>query len=302
MEIVCIGGGHGLSQVLSALADSKHHLTAIVTTTDNGGSTGSLRESYNSIAYGDARRCALTLASDNNLMKQLGEVRFQGGTLDNHSLGNILLAGLDQLCENPSQAIYLFCQMLAIKHSILPMTNTPCDLVAFNQGKPVAKGEMNVDTLNQLPSCIQLSAEVSAAHCVVESILAADYIIIGPGSVLTSVLPPLLVNDIALALQKTTATRIFVENTQIESNAIAALDHLELLTWLTDMVGYKFFDLSLSSQALQTINQEMSICQGGNQHLHNTKCLAHALNQLMYSERDGDDTLSQAHSNTISWH
>jgi 2-phospho-L-lactate transferase/gluconeogenesis factor (CofD/UPF0052 family) len=126
--------------------------------------------------------------------------------------------------------------------------------------------------------------------------------VIGPGSVLTSVLPPLLVKDIALALQKTTATRIFVENTQIESNAIESLNHLELLNWLTDMVGYKFFDLSLSAQALQTINQEMSICHESNEHLHNAKCLAHALNQLMYSEQSADDSINAAHSHTISWH
>lgn len=136
MKIVCIGGGHGLAQVLSAIKPLCSNLTAIVATTDNGGSTGRIRADQNCIALGDIRRCCVQLAGESTQAQAMYEHRFIHGDMAGHSLGNLTLLGLTQLTQSPTEAIAAFNRLLGNKETVLPMSDLPTDLVAeLNNGE-----------------------------------------------------------------------------------------------------------------------------------------------------------------------
>lgn len=252
MKIVCIGGGHGLSHMLSAIRPHCAELTAIVATTDNGGSTGKLRNSQGGVALGDIRRCCLQLADDDSLVHKVFHHRFEGGELDGHSLGNLTLLGLSQQTDSATQAIAWFNAMLGNSETILPMSDEPTDLLAVLPNGEKIIGECQIDSLTQLPDYVTLSQNVNAAPGAVEAIHNADLILIGPGSLITSVMPAMLVEDIAQAINMTSACRVFIENIAKETSVIKSLD-LKPVDWLESMLGYSFCDLSISHDALSEI-------------------------------------------------
>ena len=285
MNIVCIGGGHGLSQVLKSLKNISINLVAIVTTTDNGGSTGRIRKDKNEIALGDIRRCIDSLSNKDNSLSNLTEQRFNSkNDLNGHCLGNIILSALCQQVGSPTKAIELYSELLNVnpKHKIYPMSDIPSDLIATNLKGESIFGECNIDKLNDFPASLSLTNNVLASKEVVESIYKADVIILGPGSLLTSILPVLLVDNIKDAIINTTASRIFIENMTKENSVVDEIPKKEQLEKAIKLLGYKFFDISLSPKAIKvmtSINKEFDKTPN-KQVFHDEKKLEYIIKQF----------------------
>jgi uncharacterized cofD-like protein len=285
MKIVCLGGGHGLAQVLKAIKPLTSDLTAIIATTDNGGSTGKIRNFQQCVALGDIRRCCLGLVEDNSLIQTVFEHRFNGGDLDGHSLGNLALLGLLQLTGSATEAVLHFNTLLGNTDTVLPMSDEPVDLIATLQNGETIIGECEIDALEQLPEHISLTKQVFAHEKAVTAIYDADVVLIGPGSTISSVMPPLMVGNIAEALTKTTACKIFVENISRENSVMAQLKEDSVLDWLQKMLGYKFCDMSLSPQAIAQIS-EIEDCPNCSKQLHNIEQLNEVFSKLLQCKTD----------------
>jgi uncharacterized cofD-like protein len=287
MKLVCIGGGHGLAQVLTALRPLDNDMTAIISTTDNGGSTGKLREAKNCIAYGDIRRCILSLANPNNLLSVIAEQRFEdAGELSNHALGNLILLALSQVTKTPTQAIYWLCQLLEVQQTILPMSNEVTDLSATLLDGTQINGECEIDSLKELPDKLTLTNPVAAPEEAISAILEADFVFMGPGSLLTSVLPVLLVENIQKALKSTMATRIFIGNKSAETSVASLIKNQENEQWASKILGFKFYDLILGQDAIMALDNRLSHFDELNKDsgLHDVEQLQHVLKQLICSK------------------
>ncbi|MBJ7221229.1 MULTISPECIES: uridine diphosphate-N-acetylglucosamine-binding protein YvcK [unclassified Brenneria] len=243
-RVVALGGGHGLGRVMSSLSSLGPRLTGIVTTTDNGGSTGRIRRSEGGIAWGDTRNCLNQLITTPSVASAMFEYRFNGsGELAGHNLGNLMLKALDHLSVRPLEAINLLRNLLKVDAFLIPMSEQPVDLMAIDeQGNPVY-GEVDIDQLPALPRDLTLFPAVEATHEALDAIAEADLILIGPGSFLTSLMPLLLLNDLTRALRRTPAPMVYIGNLGHEqSNAAARLMLAEKLTLIEQKVGKKMID------------------------------------------------------------
>ncbi|MBU2708107.1 uridine diphosphate-N-acetylglucosamine-binding protein YvcK [Zooshikella marina] len=240
INLVAIGGGHGLGKLMSALAFLGTSLTGIVATTDDGGSTGRLREESGCIAWGDLRNCLNQLAADQpNLARTLFEYRFEcDGTLQGHNLGNLILLALDQLSVRPMDVIHLIRDFLQVDAQLIPMSERPTHLIAEIDRRYV-RGETKIDAADHLPSFLALEPSVQATHEAVLAIKQANYIILGPGSFMTSIMPPLLLSDIVMAILQQAVPIIFVANMQPEKSSCGKLSLTEQLDWLAQLTKIK---------------------------------------------------------------
>lgn len=237
-RIVAIGGGHGLGRVMASLGFLGDRLSGIVATTDDGGSTGRLRAASDCIAWGDLRNCVNQLCADSpNLARVLFEHRFkESGELTGHNLGNLILLAMDHMCVRPLDAINLIRQMLQVPAELFPMSETPTRLAAIVDDKTIL-GETEVDSLNKRPDSLKIVPEVEATEEVIERIDEAQMILIGPGSFMTSVLPPLLVPQIAEAINRSTALKVFIANLSNEESVVGKLSMRCKLDWMRQMTG-----------------------------------------------------------------
>ena len=203
-RVVALGGGHGLGRVLSSLSSLGSRLTGIVTTTDNGGSTGRIRRSEGGIAWGDMRNCLNQLITEPSVASAMFEYRFGGnGELSGHNLGNLMLKALDHLSVRPLEAINLIRNLLKVDAHLIPMSEHPVDLMAIDDQGHEVYGEVNIDQLTTPIQELLLTPNVPATREAVHAINEADLIIIGPGSFYTSLMPILLLKEIAQALRRT---------------------------------------------------------------------------------------------------
>jgi uncharacterized cofD-like protein len=249
LRIVSIGGGTGLSTLLSGLKayvgpDSVaavssglpwvDTLTAVVTVTDDGGSSGRLREEFQILPPGDIRNCMAALAEDERLLTRLFQYRFEsGGDLSGHSFGNLFLTALTGVTGDFLEAIKASSEVLAIKGRIFPSTIEDVTLVAELEDGRVVEGESNIvadrgriKKLSLSKNCCKPLPET------LEAIKAADLITIGPGSLYTSVIPNLLVEDIVDALAHSPALKVYVCNIMTqpgETEGFSVEDHLRVL-------------------------------------------------------------------------
>lgn len=222
-QVVALGGGHGLGRVMSALSFMGSRLTGIVTTTDNGGSSGRIRQSEGGIAWGDTRNCLNQLVAEPSIASAMFEYRFGGqGELAGHNLGNLMLKALDNLSVRPLEAINLIRNLLKVNASLIPMSEQPVDLQATALSGDTVYGEVAIDRLNELPVRMHLSVPVPATREALLAIASADLIIIGPGSFLTSLMPLLLLEDLTQALRRTHALMIYLDNLGRELSVAAA--------------------------------------------------------------------------------
>ncbi len=265
LNIVAIGGGHGLGNILSTLSFMQDQLTGIVTTTDNGGSTGRLRKRSSSIAWGDLRNCLTQLVDDNSVGGQLFNFRFDGqDELGGHNLGNLILYGLGQIQSRPLDSIKLVRRLLRIKTPVLPMSESPTDLMAFYPEGRCRVGELSVDDMPVMPKNLMLAPLVKSLPQCTDALKAADLIILGPGSFLTSIVPPLLVRDIANAIKQSKARCIFLENIVPEQSPAAGLTLDEKLDWIEENVGFLPIDAvvcqdsNVISKRVKVIHHDMS--------------------------------------------
>lgn len=228
-KLVCIGGGHGLGRLLASLKEAGPNLTGIVATTDEGGSTGRLREEAETIAWGDLRNCLTQMCSTPTVGKMLFDYRFQTlGDLNGHNLGNLVLFALEQLSIRPTDAIQVMRDMLRIDSHLYPMSDTPTTLMAKTVkteqgGGNTLVGEIVIDESDEDVEYLYLEPEVNAESEVIASIVSSDAIILSAGSFMTSIMPSLLVANIVKAINETSAPLILVVNLRQEILAGKAL-------------------------------------------------------------------------------
>ncbi|WP_117233324.1 YvcK family protein [Vibrio maerlii] len=232
-KVVAVGGGHGLGRMLAALKDFGSNATGIVTTTDNGGSTGRIRDCQGGIAWGDMRNCMNQLITEPSISSMMFEYRFKGaGELNGHNLGNLMLTALDNLSVRPLDAINLIRDMLKVDVNILPMTEHPADLTALSMDGQWVTGETDVDDMPQELRRLDIVPEVPATQEAVQALREADCIVLGPGSFLTSIMPPLLLPEIGSAINNNTdAKLIFIENLSPEYGPAGRMTLQQKLEW-----------------------------------------------------------------------
>lgn len=242
--VVAFGGGHGLSASLSALRRITDRLTAVVTVADDGGSSGRLREELNCLPPGDLRMALAALCGDDQSGRTWADVlqyRFTGsGPLRDHAIGNLLIAGLWERLGDPVAALDMVAALLGARGRVLPMAAVPLDIVAEVIGlDPLRPDEL--DLVRGQSAVAKTTAEVCAVRLVpedppacpesVEVVLAADWVVLGPGSWFTSVIPHLLVPKLAHAIENTAARRILTLNLEPagETAGFSPAKHIELL-------------------------------------------------------------------------
>lgn len=283
INVVAIGGGHGLGRVLSTLSFLGNQLTGIVATTDNGGSTGRLRKRSSSIAWGDLRNCLTQLVDNESIGSKLFNFRFDGSDeLGGHNLGNLILYSLGQVQSRPLDSITLVRRILGVKTAVLPMSETPTDLMAFYPKGRCRVGELSVDEMTMMPNKLMLAPLVKTLPACVEAIENADVIILGPGSFLTSIIPPLLIRDISIALKKRKGQCIFIENVTAEKSPSAQLTLDEKLTWIQENIGCLPIDTvicqntSVTSTKVNVVHHDL-ICEE-TKYYHDKDKLLEAIN------------------------
>lgn len=236
-KIVVIGGGTGLSNMLSGLKRYTNNITAVVTVADDGGGSGILRQDLGMLPPGDIRNCIISLADTEPLMEQLFRYRFKDGALENQSFGNLFLAAMNGISDNFLDAIKRTSEVLAVTGKVLPVTLDNVELYARLKNGDIIKGESSIpiESLNRKSPIDRVFIEPKDAKGVQEAIDAisdADAIILGPGSVYTSIIPNLMVSDIREAIKKTSALKIYVSNIMTqpgESDNFSVQDHIRAI-------------------------------------------------------------------------
>lgn len=249
-KIVAIGGGTGLSTILRGIKKLTNNVTAIVTVGDDGGSSGRLREEMGILPPGDIRNCIAALADDDDIVTKLFQYRFKTGEgLEGHSFGNLFITALSAICGDMISAIKESSRVLLIRGRVLPSTTDDMRLIARMEDGSIVKGESNIPEAGK--KIIELSSEPELcrpADDVLEAIRDADLIILGPGSLYTSIIPNLLVKDLALTIEKSKAKKIYVCNIMTqpgETDNYSVSDHIKAIFKHARGVQKNLFDAVL---------------------------------------------------------
>ncbi len=278
LRVVAIGGGTGLSTLLRGLkqfapvrdrrrghrhetpVEHRHpgtshligELSAVVTVTDDGGSSGRLREDLNILPPGDIRNCMVALSEDEHLLAKLFKYRFDQGELQGHSFGNLFLAALCHVTGDFAQAVQTSSQILAIRGRIFPATTANVTLTARMDDGSIVRGETNITQSKRIIEELRLDPpEVDPLPETLEAIANADLITLGPGSLYTSLITNLLVRGIPEAIAASRATRVFICNLMTQANeslGLTASQHIEKILAHAGDVG-KLFDYALINTA-----------------------------------------------------
>jgi uncharacterized cofD-like protein len=233
-KIVVIGGGTGLSVLLRGLKEYTSNLTAIVTVADDGGSSGRLRGDLGILPPGDIRNCLVALAEKEPLMEELLQYRFRAGELAGHSIGNLLLAALCDLTGGFDNAVRGLSKVLAVSGQVLPATLADVTLCAEMSDGKVVRGESSITRSGgQIKRVFLSPSRCFPPAEALSAIREADAVILGPGSLYTSVIPNLLVKGVAESLARTPALKIYVCNVMTqpgETAGYSASDHVRAIT------------------------------------------------------------------------
>ena len=253
-RLVALGGGTGLSTLLAGLKQLVakpdepiwiETLSAIVTVSDNGGSSGRLRDELQMLPPGDIRNCIVALSEDSSLLSRLFRYRFRGeGELGGHSFGNLFLAALTEVTGDFTEAVRLSSEVLASKGHIFPATISDVHLVAELDDGSIVQGETQISASRAPIRNLRLEPE----RCLplpqaLKELKNADVITVGPGSLYTSILPNLLVSQVAKVIGESRATKIFVSNLMTqpgETDGYTALQHLETLRKYAPEINFDF--------------------------------------------------------------
>ena len=265
-KIVAIGGGTGLSTLLRGLKQYSSNITAIVTVADDGGSSGRLRREIGVLPPGDIRNCLAALADEEKLLTELFQYRFEAGAgLSGHSFGNLFLTAMSEITGDLEQGVTASSQVLAIRGTVLPATLSDVSLWAEMEDGRLVEGESNIPLAQgRVRNIGCIPANPPALPAAIAAIEQADYIIIGPGSLYTSIIPNLLVPEIAGAIAKAKVPRIYVCNIMTqpgETENYSVADHIEAIDRICDR---KLFDAVLvhrktpSPELLQRYAEENS--------------------------------------------
>src|SRR5437762_2087589 len=233
-KVVAVGGGTGLSTLLRGLKKYASKVTAIVTVADDGGSSGRLRRELGVLPPGDFRNCIVALAEAEPLMARLFQYRFgKGSDLEGHSFGNLFIVAMSGITGNFEEAIREASRVLAVRGQILPSTLDNVTLCAQLENDDHVRGESNISKSTKAIKRLYMQPEHPAAYPeAVKAILEADIVVVGPGSLYTSVLPNLMVEGIAKALMASDALKLYACNVATqrgETDGFSVTDHLVAL-------------------------------------------------------------------------
>lgn len=236
-KIVVIGGGSGVSTILPGLKKFTSKITAIITVADDGGSTGRLREDLDIVAPGDIRNCLVSLANTDVEMRQLFDYRFEKGQLKGHSFGNLFIAAMSEVYQDFAKAVYKTGEILSITGKVLPITLEKTSLIAKLENgeviigesiipKKVIKYNSNISEISLYPREVEIFEDAR------KDIENADIIIIGPGSLYTSIIPNLLAKDMTELIKKSNAKVYYISNVVTqngETNGYTVKDHYDAI-------------------------------------------------------------------------
>src|ERR1700690_695552 len=251
LRVVAIGGGTGLSTLLQGLkryvvvpgdrnpasAESEPaigELSAVVTVSDDGGSSGRLRKEFNMLPPGDIRNCIVALSEDEALLSRLFQHRFQKGDgLEGHSFGNLFLAALTSITGDFAEAVRLSSEILLTRGRIFPATTSSVELEAEFEGGTRVRGETRITaSKGKIRELFLVPSDVQPLPQTLDAIAAADLITIGPGSLFTSLIPNLLVHGIVDAIVNSNAIKVYLCNLMTQANeslGLSAADHIRAL-------------------------------------------------------------------------
>jgi uncharacterized cofD-like protein len=237
MKITALGGGTGLSALLRGLKGYTEQITAIVTVADDGGSSGMLRQDFGILPPGDIRNCILALANVEPLMEQVMQYRFKEGSLKGQSLGNLFIAAMTDLCDGFEQAIKQMGNVLAVTGRVLPVSLNNISLSARLENGTVIQGESRIPEvqMEQNSPISEVSLYPPNARALPEALKAiaeADVIVIGPGSLYTSIMPNLLLPEISDAIRTSPAKKIYAANIMTqpgETSGYSLEDHIKAI-------------------------------------------------------------------------
>ncbi|URN85212.1 gluconeogenesis factor YvcK family protein [Acetobacterium wieringae] len=249
-KVVAIGGGTGLSVILRGLKKYTDNLTAIVTVGDDGGGSGKLREELGILPPGDIRSCILALADDENVMQELFNYRFPGGPMAGQSFGNLFLAAMNGISHDFYDAVRRTSDVLQIKGAVLPVTLSQMVLMATLKNGQIIEGESAIPgaALEQNSPITQIflkQEDTAPLPETIEAIRNADMIVIGPGSLYTSVIPNLLIRDVARAIFDSRARRFYICNIMTqpgETDGYTQEDHIRAIEAHLDQAEGRLFD------------------------------------------------------------
>lgn len=233
-RITVIGGGTGLPSLIRGIKYYSHNITAIVTMADDGGSSGRLRSELGIQPPGDIRNCLVALADSEDVMQRLMDYRFEStGQLNGHSFGNMLIAALAGIGGDFSRAVEMAGELLAIRGRVIPSTTTDVTLIATTEAGETLTGESNVARASGRITSLALSPPNPQAHpAAVAALREADLVIIGPGSLYTSIVPNLLIPGIAEAVEQSRGLKVYVCNVAEEPRqtvGYSVQDHLDVV-------------------------------------------------------------------------
>jgi uncharacterized cofD-like protein len=256
-RIVAIGGGHGLATLLRGIKKFSHNITAVVSVADDGGSSGRLRKSMGILPPGDIRNCLAALSGDEALMAQLFQYRFpdEGADLEGHTFGNLFISALAEITGSFEEAVAESGRVLAVHGQVFPSTLHDVQLAA-DVVLPHTANEVRVQGESSIPESTGRIRRVwlepnepPAFPQAIHAILAADLILIGPGSLFTSILPNLLVPDIAAAINASRALKIYICNVATqpgETDGYSCGDHVRVLE---EHLGSGLFDIVVANNS-----------------------------------------------------
>jgi uncharacterized cofD-like protein len=262
LRVVAIGGGTGLSTVLKGLkkyttgafspaSPRIGDLCAVVTVSDDGGSSGRLRKEFNMLPPGDVRNCIVALSEDEALLSRLFRHRFEKGTgLEGHSFGNLFLAALTSITKDFSEAVRLSSEILATHGHIFPATTANIDLEALMQDGTRVRGETRITaSKGRIKELFLVPPHPDPLPQTLAAIAEADVITIGPGSLFTSLIPNLLVRGIPEAIRDSRAIKVYVCNLMTQANESLELTAADHIRALNSHAGGQVFDYALINRA-----------------------------------------------------
>ncbi|MBQ9881942.1 MAG: YvcK family protein, partial [Synergistes sp.] len=237
-HIVAIGGGTGLSTLLSGLKGFTRNITAVVAVTDEGGSSGRLRQEWGVLPPGDIRNCIVALAENGSSLSSILNYRFDRGELDGHSLGNIIILAATELMGDFQRAVLELNKLLAIRGQVLPVTTENVVLKGKTADGTVLTGELEVsDNGSNLTELWIEPSDAEPVEAVTAAFDDADVIVLGPGSLFTSVMPNLLLSRVAGLLKETSAPILYIANLMTQPKETEGMNILSHIDWIAGVIG-----------------------------------------------------------------
>lgn len=270
LNIVAIGGGTGLSVILRGLKEISTEITAVVTVADDGGGSGVLREDLGMLPPGDVRNCILALANKEPILQDLFQYRFPEGRLKGQNFGNLMIAAMVGISDSFESAIKKISDIFAITGEVYPVTEDDMILYSELEDGTIVAGESNIplEVIKRGTKIKRIWIDPSDATCnevIRQRILSADVIVLGPGSLFTSIIPNLLVKDVVEAVNQSKASVFYIANIMTqpgETDDLTAGQHLELLFKHTDLEHVDFMVVNegeISQDSIKRYEREEAV-------------------------------------------